>query len=195
MRLLKLIVILVSLLLPIKPHAQTATGVAFSNTTPAAPNGGTNILWQHDSSYPNANISAYVPAPPACATAATITAPCTVYQSGVVSASSLTTYATVFTTSVQGVYVLNCNIYATTASSTAFVINLDYSAHLLNAAGNSTGLCSSSTIGITAIPLWNTTNLTGILAPGVTIQIGTYVGSGSNTGGAWNYAVIIERLQ
>jgi len=130
----------------------------------------------------------------ACAAATTITAPCTVYQSGVVSASSLTGYATVFTISVQGVYVISCNIYATTASSTSFVINLDYSTGLLNSTAF-TGACASSTIGITANPALANSTYTGIFAAGRSIQIGTYASSGSNTGGAWNYAVTIERLQ
>jgi hypothetical protein len=131
----------------------------------------------------------------ACATAATITAPCTVYQSGIVNTSSLTNYATVFTTSVQGVYVLNCNIYATTASSTAFVINLDFTAHLLNATANTTGVCASSTIGVTAVPQLTNVTFNGIFAASLAILIGTYASSGSNTGGAWNYVVTIERLQ
>lgn len=40
--------------------SQTATGVRFSNTTPAAPAGTANVNFQHDNSTPISNISAYV---------------------------------------------------------------------------------------------------------------------------------------
>jgi hypothetical protein len=42
---------------------QTATGVRYSNTTPPAPSGSANVIWQHDASTPIQNISAYVAAP------------------------------------------------------------------------------------------------------------------------------------
>jgi hypothetical protein len=41
--------------------AQTATGVNYNATTPAAPAGYQNVHWQYDSSRPTVNASAYVP--------------------------------------------------------------------------------------------------------------------------------------
>ena len=44
-------------------HCQLATGVNYNATTPAAPIGGRNVTWQHDSSRPAVNASAYVTYP------------------------------------------------------------------------------------------------------------------------------------
>ena len=41
-------------------HCQTATGVNYNNTVPAAPSDARNILWQHDSGSPTVNASAYM---------------------------------------------------------------------------------------------------------------------------------------
>ena len=60
MRLLKIAAITLLCVLAETAFAQTATGINYTNTTPAAPTGTINVNWQHDSSYPNVNASAYV---------------------------------------------------------------------------------------------------------------------------------------
>ena len=42
-------------------HCQSATGIRYSDTTPAAPAGSANVHWQTDASAPTANISANFP--------------------------------------------------------------------------------------------------------------------------------------
>jgi hypothetical protein len=131
-----------------------------------------------------------------CASAASITQRCIVYQSGVVSQTSAAgSYSTIWTTSVQGVYEISCDIYATTASSTAYVINLDMAFSLLNATSGTTGACATGTIGIVAAPTGGTSQPTVLLGASKAISAGSFTSTGTNTGGAWNYVITIERVQ
>ena len=78
MRLLRIAAITLLCVLAETAFAQTATGINYTSTTPAAPTGTINVKWQHDSSYPNVNASAYVTYPTvqvACPTSGDLSVP------------------------------------------------------------------------------------------------------------------------
>jgi hypothetical protein len=120
--------------------------------------------------------------------------PCVVYAQSNVSESTPTgSYATVWTTPSAGVYRVTGYLYGTTASSSAYqvaeyaqAVNTGSSAHgnLIAAGQIGTGISS----GTSAPAVFN-------LASGVAIQVESATTSGTNSGGVWSRAVIIERLQ
>jgi hypothetical protein len=121
--------------------------------------------------------------------------PCTVYVQSVVSESSPSaSYATVYTTSAAGLYRVTGYLYGTTASTTSFTVGMYAQTLQVSQPATKSELIQSWQIG---------TSLSGnngyadvfYLASGTAIQTETATISGSNTGGAWNRAVTIERLQ
>lgn len=125
--------------------------------------------------------------------------PCTVYNGTLLSESSPTaSYATVFTTNGStgaGLYRVSGSIYATTASSTACVIGQNINAGQVSQVGaNGVGL-NSVTLGASAAPINASGPYTLNVGNNAAIQTGSFLISGSNTGGVWNRYVEIERIK
>lgn len=129
----------------------------------------------------------------ACATAASISTPCVVYEGPVLSESSPTgTPATVFTTSAAGFYRVTGSLYPTTASSTTYTCYQHVFATQVSQTGTNDTQINQATIGSSAA--MGTTNLALYnLGAGSVIQTDSYC-SGSNNGGAWKRWVVIERM-
>jgi hypothetical protein len=88
-------------------------------------------------------------------------------------------------------------LYTTTASSTSYVVQQIAG----TAQTGGLGLASNETL-ISYTNIGTATGLVGTygtalfnVASGTAIQAGTYVLSGTNTGGVWSHWVMVERLQ
>ena len=104
-------------------------------------------------------------------------------------------YATAFTTTAAGIYRISGLIYPTTLSSSAWTVEIACSVAQNGSAGaaNQTYLLNQCAIG-TAISSGSFTSVVVALAKGATIGAGTFLISGSNTGGVFTYSVVVERL-
>ena len=121
--------------------------------------------------------------------------PCTVFVQSNVSESSATgSYATVWTSTNAGTYRVTGYVYGTTASSTAYsVSNYVKAAQTGQSSGNGY-LVASAQIG-TTVSSGNAYVYVFPLNAGTAVQTESLTASGSNTGGAWSRAIIVERLQ
>ena len=121
--------------------------------------------------------------------------PCTVFVQTNISESSPTgSYSTVWTSTYAGTYRITGYIFGTTASSTAYSVS-----HYVKAtqAGQSSGngyLVASAQIG-TSISSGSAYVNVFPLNASTAVQTESLTASGTNTGGAWSRAIIVERLQ
>lgn len=125
--------------------------------------------------------------------------PVTVFKQAVIGQSITSgAYSTVYTTPAAGVYRLTGRLYPTTVSTTAFVVELAGGAIEVNSiysVATSANNLSQSTIGTTVAGVSQGPGAVDFnLSAGATIQVATFTLSGSNTGGVWNYVIIIERI-
>ncbi|MGC1462252.1 MAG: hypothetical protein WA802_08625 [Terracidiphilus sp.] len=121
--------------------------------------------------------------------------PCTVFVQTNVSESTATgSYGTVLTTTNAGTYRITGYIYGTTASSTAYSVSNYVKA---TQGGQSSGngyLVASAQIG-TSISSGSAFAYIFPLSAGTAVQTESLTASGTNTGGVWSHAIIVERLQ
>jgi hypothetical protein len=121
--------------------------------------------------------------------------PCVVYAQSNVSESAQTgSYTTVWTTASAGTYRITGYIYGTTASSTAYSVS-----HYVKATqtGQSSGngyLVASAQLG-TSISSGSAFAYVFPLNAGTAVQTESLTASGSNTGGVWSRAIVVERIQ
>ena len=106
-------------------------------------------------------------------------------------------FATIYTCPVAGFYRVAAVLIPTTASSSACTIALQIKTALNGQASGSTinnYALSAATIGTTPTnPNTYTETLVEMAAAGA-IQTSTILSSGSNTGGAWSYYIVIEQF-
>jgi hypothetical protein len=121
--------------------------------------------------------------------------PCTVFDQTNISESSPTgSYATVWTSTNAGTYRITGYIYGTTASSTAYSVSNYVKATQTGQSSGNGYLVASAQIG-TSISSGSAYVYVFPLNASTAVQTESLTGSGSNTGGAWSRAIIIERLQ
>jgi hypothetical protein len=115
------------------------------------------------------------------------TIPCVVYSSGLISQSTPSTSVFNFTPSVTGTYCPSGGIYATTASSTAYAVELYmvWPTQTGGLAGSGAASLEITAIGAGTIPAVQTTACVHVNAS-TAISYGTLTQSGTNTGGVWN---------
>jgi hypothetical protein len=120
--------------------------------------------------------------------------PCTVYEMGLTSQSAVTgSYATAFTTSAAGFYRIHGNVYATTTSTTSYIVSLLVKQSQISNVASHGLAVASATIGTGEG--WNNGQLiTQNLASSTAIQWET-TGSGTNTGGVWRIDLSVERIK
>jgi len=121
--------------------------------------------------------------------------PCIVYAQATQSESSPTAvYATLFTTTATGVYRVTGYLYGTAASSTSYTVGLYCQAQQVSQPATKSVLLQSWQIGSS---LSGNNGYADVLNLGtsVNIQCETATVSGTQTGGTWNRAVMVERLQ
>jgi hypothetical protein len=125
--------------------------------------------------------------------------PCTVYSGALVTGETTPAgaLATIYTPTVAGRFRVTGGLYTTTASSTSYVVQQIAG----TAQTGGLGLASNETL-ISYTNIGTATGLVGTygtalfnVASGTAIQAGTYVLSGTNTGGVWSHWVMVERLQ
>lgn len=123
--------------------------------------------------------------------------PCTVYDGPVLSETSVTgSWATVYTTTAAGWYRINGSVYATTTSSTAYTITQSVSATQVSSSFTENDVAGMAVIGTTpSISDSHTQSHLYNLASGAAVLSMSSTYSGSNTGGAWNRFMTIERLK
>jgi len=146
----------------------------FSNTTPAAVSGGTNVLFQTDGS---GNISAYTPSSAPILSTATL---------NLTAQSAAITTTTLFATTVAGIYRLTYYLYVTTSGN---AVNLTgtfgwtddsgaaaNSVSTANIACNTLGANSTTAVGLGSIEFYAaiTTNITYATALSGAIGTGRY---------------------
>ncbi len=122
--------------------------------------------------------------------------PCTVYvQSPLSETSPSGSYATIFTTSAAAQYQVNCYIYGTTASSTAYSIYQYVHAQQTGAPVAPGINVGSAIIGTSINAGSNPYQVNFLLPAGATIQTESATASGSNTGGVWSRGCTVVRMQ
>jgi hypothetical protein len=148
--------------------------VNFSNSTPAAPSGGTNLLWQTDGS---GNISAYTLSSAPILTTATL---------NLTGQSAAITTANLYATTAAGIYRLSYYLYITTAGNSVNLTGTfgwtDDSGASANsvATGNiacqTLGANSTTALGLGSVTFYaaNTTNITYATALSGAIGTGRY---------------------
>ena len=121
--------------------------------------------------------------------------PCVVYAQSNVSESTPTgSYGTVWTSTYAGTYRITGYIYGTTASSTAYTVS-NYVKATQNGQSSGNGyMVASAQIG-TTISSGSAYAYVFPLAASTAVQTESLLSSGTNTGGVWSHAIIVERLQ
>ena len=121
--------------------------------------------------------------------------PCTVYVQSNVSESAATgSYATAWTSTFAGTYRVTGYIYGTTASSTAFTVSEYVKATQTGQSAGNGYLVGSAQVG-TSISSGDAYSYVFPLGAGTVVQTESLGASGSNTGGVWSRAIVIERVQ
>jgi hypothetical protein len=102
-----------------------------------------------------------------------------------------------YTATVAGLYRVTGAIYGTTASSSAYSVELALQWQPLGMPSSTSAALVSDAIG-TSIANPSNGQAQGQLIPlgiGGVLNIGTYTVSGTNTGGVWSYAWTVERVK
>jgi len=121
--------------------------------------------------------------------------PCTVFVQSNVSESTPTgSYATVWTSTYAGTYRITGYIYGTTASSTAYSVSNYVKATQTGQSSGNGYMVASAQIGTTISSGSAYVNVFP-LAASTAVQSESLTASGTNTGGVWSHAIIVERLQ
>jgi len=121
--------------------------------------------------------------------------PCTVYDQTMLSETAPTgSYTTAWTAASAGVYRVTGYIYGTSASSTAYSVSTYVKATNSGQSAGNGYLVATAQIG-TSVSSGNAYSIVFNLAAGATVQTESLTASGSQTGGGWNRAIVVERLQ
>ena len=121
--------------------------------------------------------------------------PCTVFVQTNVSESTPTgAYSTAWTSTNAGTYRITGYVYGTTASSTAYSVSNYVKATQTGQSSGNGYLVASAQIG-TSISSGSAFAYVFPLNAGTAVQAESLTASGSNTGGTWSRAIIVERLQ
>jgi hypothetical protein len=121
--------------------------------------------------------------------------PCTVFAQSNVSESTPTgSYATVWTSTYAGTYRITGYIYGTTASSTAYSVSNYVKATQTGQSSGNGYMVASAQIG-TSISSGSAYAYVFPLAASIAVQGESLTSSGTNTGGVWSHAIVVERLQ
>jgi hypothetical protein len=120
--------------------------------------------------------------------------PCTVYEMGATSENAVTgAYVTAYTTPAAGVYRVSGNVYPTTDGTTSYTVSLSVKQQQTGGDASHSLTIASASVGTSAG--WNApAALTLDITSNVAVTWET-IGSGTNTGSAWNIDLIIERIK
>jgi hypothetical protein len=110
-------------------------------------------------------------------------------------AAATGSYSTVFTTGAAGIYRMEAYIWATTQSTTAYVVGVATSQSNTGQVGTGAFTLNNATIGTTAVQNAYPAPAVYTLASGVNMTIGTFTLSGSNTSGVWSRTLVITRYK
>lgn len=137
--------------------------------------------------------------PPTGCPTGTVQYPCVVYDSGLVSQNSTNLYSVIYTapSGAAGAYLIRGTLYATTASSTSFVVELAVKVTMSGQVSSTDAYnLMSATIGPSPGPPTQYTLFNEIpLEAGAVVRLANVPVSGSNSGGVWNYRITILRIQ